>query len=441
MLQNTVSYLQHHFLFIPVLLIMVSILVAAHEYGHYLFARLFGMGVEEFAIGFGRKPIWTYARKKYLIPVEEGQILESHLQSIGMHCETSSLTRKVVNPVVVDTPTGKAVEETTDFTVRAWPLGGFVRIKGMMPEEDGSEINVPGGFYSKAPWKRFIVLLAGPVFSVIAGVILLFCLAVTAGETKANPQPVIGEVSKDLPAAAAGLKAGDRILSLDGKPVHGFYDIVVKVRSSAGKSLPLTYSRNGQTYSTSIIPIIKDKAPTPVWTPEMTLSDKKAVQAIAGIKPTQTHVPVSIGDAAVNSIMAPYKLVVALVEVFSKPSGLKNAVGGPISIAQATQEAVDEGFAYVVFLAAMLSISVGIFNLFPIAPLDGGQMAIAFLEMLRRGRRLSMRVQGMIAATGIALIATLFAVVMFIDFQRLGKPLPNGPAASTPPAAAHPAKP
>src|SRR5947207_10630088 len=94
-----------------VFLLMLCVLVAAHELGHYLFARLFGMGVEEFAIGFGKRPLWVWMRKTY----------------------------KVDDPKVQD------LTETTDFTVRPWPLGGFVKIKGMLPEEDGSEVAVPGG--------------------------------------------------------------------------------------------------------------------------------------------------------------------------------------------------------------------------------------------------------------------------------------------------------
>src|SRR5207302_10904574 len=115
---------------------------AAHEYGHYLFARIFGMGVEEFAIGMGKK-LLVWRRKTY--PV--GNVEPSGEEAITQPPQAT---------------------ETTEFTIRAWPVGGFVRIKGMVPEEDGSEIRIPGGFYSKAPWKRLIVLFAGPLFSVLA---------------------------------------------------------------------------------------------------------------------------------------------------------------------------------------------------------------------------------------------------------------------------------
>jgi Predicted membrane-associated Zn-dependent proteases 1 len=179
-----------------VFLLIITVLVAAHEYGHYLFAKIFGMGVEEFAIGFGRNPIWTYRRKTYRLPIARDQVVEPYSESSasGMPGE---MTRRTITPVVVETPEGRYIEETTNFTIRAWPLGGFVRIKGMMPEDDGSEVRIPGGFYSKDPWKRFIVLLAGPVFSVLAGVIMLIGLYSTAG-TEKQPGPGVGLYSEGL---------------------------------------------------------------------------------------------------------------------------------------------------------------------------------------------------------------------------------------------------
>ncbi|HKU53309.1 MAG TPA: site-2 protease family protein, partial [Nitrospira sp.] len=177
----------HYLLTAVVFVVMLCVLVAAHEYGHYLLARLFGMGVEEFAIGFGKKPIWTWMRKTYSVQRNPGPAGPS----VPLHLETSSYPTdgsSALQPEPETSPTPSqvklTVQETTDFTIRPWPLGGFVRIKGMVPEEDGSETKVPGGFYSKAPWKRFIVLLAGPVFSVLAGVIILFGLKLAMGEER-----------------------------------------------------------------------------------------------------------------------------------------------------------------------------------------------------------------------------------------------------------------
>lgn len=408
---------------ILVLLLIITVLVAAHEYGHYLFARLFGMGVEEFAIGFGRKPIWTYRRKKYLLPLQPGDVVKTHLESPGMNYEVSSMDRKTIDPNIVETPNGQALQETTNFTVRPWPLGGFVRIKGMLPEEDGSETKIPGGFYSKPPWQRFIVLLAGPVFSVLAGVILVIPLLWAQGEAKANLEPVLGQVNMDQPAYNAGLRENDRIISVEGKPIANFYDMVQMVRHNGGKQLTFVYERGGQRFTTHVTPRPEEE-PSPVIGPDLEPTGRFEVQAKISAAPQTTIVPLSIGQATLRAAEMPGKIVGMLASLFRQPAMLKKAVGGPITMLDATQKAVSGGIADVIATAAMLSISVGIFNLLPVPPLDGGQMAIAVAEMFRRGRRLSIGVQNMVAAAGMMLVLTLVVTVFFIDFQRLGAPKP-----------------
>ena len=409
---------------LPVFLIMITVLVAAHEYGHYLFARIFGMGIEEFSIGFG-KPYWIYAKKKRLIPLEPEHNVVPHLESFGMHAEISSRERKMIQPVIVDTPEGPALEETTNFTLRALPLGGFVRIKGMLPEADGSETKIPGGFYSKPPWQRFIVLLAGPVFSILAGSILIFLLFAAVGEPKADPKPVIGLISVGSPAEAAGLKPGDRLISVDSKPVATFYDAVVIVRDPEHTHHTIVYSRNGK-LATTQIDAVTDADKSEVMSPDLIGSGVFRKQARIGAGPSQDliyhHVPLT--RALNEAVTAPARAITMMGQLIVKPKLLKDNLGGPITMVQETRTAVSGGPPDVIGLAAILSISVGILNLLPFPPLDGGQMAFAIAEMFRRGRRLSFRVQNIAAATGFALIGLLFLFVMTVDLGRLGPKQP-----------------
>ena len=388
-------------IFVPAFLLMISILVAAHEYGHYLLARVFGMGVEEFAIGFGKKPLWTYAKKKYM-------------------AENSA---------------GEKIEEVTDFTIRPWPVGGFVRIKGMIPEEDGSEIGVPGGFYSKAPWKRFIVLLAGPVFSVIAGVLLLIAVYATAGDTRPVMKPIIGGVAKGEPADKAGLKEGDLITNVNGKPVTKFYDLIVVVRESAGQKLDIDYVRANKPMKTSLV-VKVDPSPSPVIGKDLSPTGEFKVQGKMGAGWKTETVQLPLSDAISKAVAMPGRVLGALGTMFKQPAMMKEAVGGPVSMLAYTRAAVSVGFASVVELAAGLSISVGIFNLLPIPPLDGGQMAIAAAEMFRRGRRLSMKVQNTVALAGMALVLTMVVLVMFVDIQRFAGPKDEGLKSAAPVPAA-----
>jgi regulator of sigma E protease len=405
---------------ILVFLIIISVLVAAHEYGHYLFAKIFKMGVEEFAIGFGRRPLFTYRRKTYRLPVAAGEAVEPYAESSasGMPGEMS---RRMITPVVVDTPEGRYIEETTNFTVRPWPLGGFVRIKGMMPEDDGSEVRIPGGFYSKPPWQRFLVLLAGPVFSVLAGVVMLTALYSTDGYLKYQQLPILGNITVPSPAASAGLKPGDQVVSIDGDKINSFYQMIGHVRDAGGKSLNFVYLRDGKQLSTIVVPQIV-KEPSPVRDANLELTSEFRVQAKMGVEPQRHLVRLSPVEALAVALESPGKAVGMIAGLFKQPAMLKNAVGGPLTMLQVTSDAASGGLGDIIEIAALLSISVGIFNSLPVPPLDGGQMAIAIAEMFRRGRRLSMRVQNTVAAAGMALVLTLVVVVFFIDVQRIGAP-------------------
>ncbi|RYG45436.1 RIP metalloprotease [bacterium] len=404
-------------LYALVLVTVLSILVAAHEYGHYIFARLFGMGAEEFAIGMGKPRVLTWLRRTYTVPLpadapyREGEMVSA---SGGMGFESAD---KPVQSEVVRTHQGLALAETTEFTVRPWPVGGFVRIKGMMPEEDGSETKIPGGFYSKAPWKRFIVLLAGPAFSVLAGILLLTGLYTTYGSMQSKEEPVIGAVVRDGAAGKAGLKPDDRILALDGKPVARFYDVLTTVREKGGQKIVLTYERNGQRKDVTVVPTL-DTAPTPVMDERFEPTTETRVQGKLGLTPMRELKRLSVVQAWSDAWRFPVLTVKGLWTTFTQPSQARENLGGPGTIVAATAAAVNSGFATVIQFAALLSISVGIMNLLPIFPLDGGQMMVAIAEMLRGGKRLSIRVQNLVGTIGFALVVTLFAGVILIDVDR-----------------------
>jgi len=354
-----------------IFLLMVTVLVAAHEYGHYLFARLFKMEVEEFSIGFGHKPLFTFHRKG-----------------------------------------------DTAFTVRPWPLGGFVRIKGMVPQPDGSETQVEGGFYSKPPGHRFWVLLAGPLFSVIAGLLVLIPLYAIVGEPKFATMAVAGEVPAETPAYGAGLRAGDTIVSVGEKEVSTFYELILVVQDLPERPVDVEFERAGKRQKVSITPI-RDKNPMPIRGPDLKFKEEKKIQSRLGIIPAIVNVRLPIHKAAIAALKEPVKMVTGLYALFQKPKEIKEQVGGPLAIFYATAEVARTGMDKVFYLTGLLSIWLGIFNLLPV-PLvfDGGHMAVALTEMLRGGRRISFRMQSWLAGVGITLVAILIVGVMAVDINR-----------------------
>lgn len=401
----------HYLWYAIVFVTMISILVAAHELGHYLFARLFNMGVEEFAIGFGKPILTVWRRNKYLLPLEPGQDPMLNTVSEGSALEGGN---KVVERRLVDD--GTAIEETTDFTIRPWPLGGFVRIKGMMPEEDGSETRIPGGFYSKSPWKRLIVLVAGPAFSILAGILVLIPTFMIWGMQKPVNKPIIGDLSEG-PAQRAGLQRNDRIVAIDGKPVSTFYDMLKIVRDAPNRPLAFHVDRQGKAIDLTVTPSY-DKSPTPIVGPDLEFTPdlKRQARIFAGPKVEQANL--SFGEATSMALKQPALVVAGVAGIFVKPARFSQQVSGPVTIVQVTARAVDQGIDKVLWLAAMLSISVGIMNLLPIPPLDGGQMMIALAEMLRGGRRLSLQMQNLANLVGVAMVFALMVGALTVDIKR-----------------------
>lgn len=364
-------------LYILLLAGMLSVLIAAHEYGHFLLARLYGMEVEEFAIGFGPKP-WTYM-----------------------------------------------VRKGTKFTLRPIPFGGFVRVKGMMPEADGSETKIEGGFYSKSPFSRLAMLFAGPLFSILAGLVILIPLHSLHGVKDLGT--VVDKTVANGPASKAGIQPGDRVVRIDGQPVRSFFDMTRLVRDRAGEALPVVVERNGQNVTLTVVPEL-EPTPSPVRTGYLRQGAEKRRQAKMGIYMSPDHtvlVRVPIQEAVTSALMWPVDMTVGLVTAFTQPSKFKESVGGPGTIVSASYQAAKRGWDEFVQLAALLSISLGIFNLLPIPPLDGGQMLVAIAEMARKGKRLSIRVQEGLQSVGFLLLIALIVGVIVVDVQRFtGRPDP-----------------
>lgn len=315
----------------------------------------------------------------------------------------------------------------TEFSLLCWPLGGFAAIKGMHPKEDGSETKIPGGFYSKSPFARLLVLFAGPLFSIVFGVGVLTQQLIVTGEKVPSNAPVIGSVVADGPGAKAGLKPGDRFVSVNDQPIETFFDAVKAIRNSTqvvdkevvGAPLKLVVNRQGQDLSFTVTPAV-DKSPSAVMGPGMKDTGKTAIQAKLQMGPELQSVPVSFNRAIGMAASLPLDMVSGLASTFAKPSELSKNVGGPAMIAQQISEASKRGLSDTIMMAGGLSISLGVMNLLPIGPLDGGQMMVALAEMFRRGKRLSYKLQMTISTVGALLVVALILGVVTLDIGRFG---------------------
>jgi len=324
----------------------------------------------------------------------------------------------------------KVGKNGTEFSLLLLPLGGFAAIKGMHPKADGSEVHVEQGFYSKPAWQRWIVLFAGPVFSVLFGLLVLVGLYTTKGLDTPSNVPVINTVSEGSGAETAGLRAGDRIVQIDGREINTFYDLILAVRDSwkteaDGSRTPiavaLTYERSGEQTTVQVVPMVDDE-PQPTRGPELELLfEEKAIQARIGVTYGSSYIPLGFGAAVEEAVKSPVMMVSGLAGLVTGKVKAKDTVAGPAALAGVTSAAVKQGLYYVIWITALLSISLGVMNLLPVVPLDGGQMVVAFAEMLRGGRRLSLGVQSFLSNVGIGFIFLLMLSVAAIDLGRNSK--------------------
>ncbi|BAL82313.1 putative metalloprotease MmpA [Selenomonas ruminantium subsp. lactilytica TAM6421] len=329
-----------------------GLLVLVHELGHFITAKLTGMRVDEFAIGFGPKLIsFTYGE--------------------------------------------------TVYSLRAIPLGGFNDIAGMDPSnnEAGSR-----GYCEKPVLSRMIVILAGSIMNFILPLVIFFGIFFFVGVSTPSPEPVFGTVIEGKAAAEAGLKDGDRIISLDGKEIANWTEFVDHVKDNEGTPIKVVAQRGEETIETTM---------TPVY-------DSQAKKAMVGVMSSVDTRHPGLFEAAGLAVQKTYMIIAmmldALLQIVLKLSG--SELAGPIGVAQMAGEVAQMGFVPLLNFAAFLSLNLGIVNLFPIPALDGGHFVTLCVEAVR-GKPMSPKALEYTQKVGIVLLILLMVLATKNDIVRV----------------------
>ena len=352
-------------------ILMLGIIIAVHEFGHMIIAKLFNVYVHEYAIGFGPK-IFSRQGKETL------------------------------------------------YTLRAIPLGGFT---GMVEQEDtpiklddeGNPVEIlhvekNRTFYGVAVWKRICILLAGPVFNLLLACVVFIGLFQVQGYTTEYPPAIIASVMENSPAQQAGLQANDRIVKIEysnGTVAYPetFYDVVV-ANTSNHDPIIMTVERNGSELSFTVTPKLNEETGSymiGIQAGEMIVKELNFFSAI----PTGISYAFEVLGLTVDSIIG----------LFTGKYGME-ALGGTISIYKYTEEAASYGFTSILSLMGSLSVSVGLMNLIPISIFDGGRILLSIIEGII-GHRLSEKVENYIMYFGLGLVMILFVVVTIQDIKKL----------------------
>jgi regulator of sigma E protease len=309
--------------------IVLGVLIFAHELGHFLLAKLMGVGVEKFSLGFGPK---IFGKK------------------IGM----------------------------TEYMISAIPLGGYVKMVGEEPDTELDDSLLPLSFSHKGLFRRSMIVLAGPAFNLLLSVVIFFVFFQVSGLPIMKPE--VGEVQEGMPAHEGGIRPGDSIVSIDGKLVGRWEEMAALIKKSGGRPLNIGILRNNTSISVKIAP--KVVASQNLFGEQI---EKYAIGITAsGAFSVEKLNLLEAGAEGVSQTWEIAKLtVVAIGKIISGTVSAKT-LGGPIMIAQMAGQQAKAGIANLIFFIALLSVNLGIINLLPIPVLDGGHLMFFFIEAVGR---------------------------------------------------------
>jgi len=348
-------------------ILVLGLLIFVHELGHFIFAKLFGVRVLKFSLGFGPR---------------------------------------VAGKVIGD----------TEYVISAFPLGGFVKMFGENPDDQqiASE-DRDVSFAHKPVWQRFMVVLAGPLFNLVFSVVLFFMVFTFVGIPTAVDTTRIGKVNENSPAALAGMQTDDVILSIDNRETIGWLDVLEAVKSSEGKPISVVVLRGSERLTLEILPAID--------TVKNVFGEEVETRFMIGIMKADelTYEKSNILGAFQSACLQTWMYISLTVMGFIKivqqvvPA---SEIGGPILIAQIAGEQMKAGWLNLIYFMSLLSVNLGILNLLPIPVLDGGHLVFLTIEGVRR-KPMNERAQIIAQQVGIGLLGSLMIFVFYNDIVRL----------------------
>ena len=342
--------------------VMIGVLVFIHELGHFLAARLFGVGVTEFSVGFG--------------------------------------------PRITGFQRGG-----TDFVICALPLGGYVAM-AQTPEEAGEE----KALHAAGLWPRAAIAFAGPLFSLLFAVP---CYLLVGLGMSTTPAPIVAHMSaEDSPAAVAGLQVGDEITAINGAPIHYWHELRGAI-AQGGDAIEVTVQREGATQVFKVKPKhVGGHGPVigVSHVPRDADGQPLAEQITTRDFPLAERIPHALTTSVMEPLLVSKRVISSLTGMVTGAVSTKQ-LGGPIMIFNVASDAGRAGWQRFLVLMAVITINLGLINLLPIPVLDGGRLVLILIEAIQR-RPLSLRTQQISAMVGMAMVLALMVLAFKNDIER-----------------------
>ena len=339
-------------------ILILGAIILVHEFGHFIFSKLFGVYVYEFSIGMGPK-IFHFKKK-------DGE---------------------------------------TEYCIRLIPIGGFVSLAGE-DADDNSKIADNRKLYAKPVWQRFIIMIAGATFNFIFAFVLLFVMALIYGSV--STKPIVASVNPDYPAYEAGIEAGDKIISIDGQKVSSWSEVQLYIMTSEGKQMEMILEdSDGSEKEVKVTPDVVD-------------NEDGSRTYVVGINLDNT-VRRGIGNSfsyAYETTLGLYKLMlVTIKELFTGGVSVRD-LSGPVGIYTVVDSQAEQGFQSIMYLTAYLSMNIGVINLIPFPAFDGGRVLFLLIEKIRK-KPIKAKTEAMVNSIGFGLLMLLMIYVTFNDILRL----------------------
>ncbi|NLI21898.1 MAG: PDZ domain-containing protein [Clostridiales bacterium] len=344
-------------LYLLLAILLLGVLITAHEYGHFIAARLTGIAVKEYSVGFGPKLLQWKSKK-----------------------------------------------HETLFTLRPFPLGGYCMFYG--DETDQANTDDPRAFHKAAVWRRMLTVFSGPLMNFLLAFLLAVALMAGYGFTVA--QPYVDYVEPGMPAVQAGLQAGDVLLAVNGKAIPlgdaGALSAAITALP-AGEPVTLTVRRGEETFDLTLTPTYDEQE-----------QRNRIGVGVVAYAPMQTGQMI---PAAWNScVYASTAILDSLGKLVTTGEGAQD-VAGPVGVVQMIAEQTRSGgFEIFLNLAVIISINLGLINLLPIPGLDGSRLVFLAIEGIRR-RPISRRIENTVHLVGFAMLLGLMVLFTFKDVGRI----------------------
>ncbi len=327
-------------------ILVFGFIVFIHELGHFYFAKRAGVTIHEFSIGMGPK-IFGFEK--------EGIV----------------------------------------YNIRLLPIGGYVAMEG-----EDSDSNDPNSFEKKTLKERFLSILAGPLANILLCIILFIPFFAIVG----TPGTTFQEVLPKSPSAIAGIKAGDKIIDINGEKIKSFNKLTKTIVNSKGKELNLTIERNGKDIKKTIKPQL--------------MSGKYMI----GIQPKYEKNPLkaipqafyTTYDISKNMLGFLWKLITGQLS-----GNVVNSLSGPVGVIKMVSTAASTGFLNLLYFTALISLNIGIFNLLPLPALDGWRILLLFIEFLRGGKKLPAKIEGYVNGAGLFVLLAFMVFITYKDILRI----------------------